>query len=173
MAFQSSILVTQGFGVPGELFTDRPWDGATYTINSVSAAYNIIGATGVTQQATEGYVAAGQGASSSSVFVGIIAMPKDYALYSGTLTPTLTVANQSLVSIVTMGTMIVTLPASAAIGDYVCYNTTTGVLTTIAPGATLASGTLFAQARVVDRIVSAAGLAVINISPTYTIPAAA
>jgi hypothetical protein len=170
MAFQSSIGPTQGFGVPGELFTNRPWDGYSYTINSVSAAYNIIGATAVTQQAAEGYVAAGQGASTSSVFAGIIAMPKDYALYSGTFTPTLTVANQSLITAVVEGTMIVTLPAAAAIGDYVVYNTTTGALSTIAPGADLASGTAFAQAIVVNKIVSAAGLAVIQISPTYVIP---
>lgn len=173
MAFQTTIGQVPGFGVQGEIRDSSPQGGLAYTITSVSEANNIIGYTVVTQQATEGVVAAGQGASSSSVFAGFLAAPKDYALYSGTFTPSLTVANGSIVSVVYQGKMTVYLPAAAAIGDYVCYNTTTGRLTTIAPGATLAAGTLFAQARVVDKIVTGAGLAVILINPTFVIPAAA
>ena len=60
MSFQSSIQIRQGFGVPGELFTDSPYIVQPYTIQSVSAANNIIGSTccSITSQ---GFCQAGSG----------------------------------------------------------------------------------------------------------------
>src|ERR1700679_2207242 len=142
MAFQTTVSIQQGFGVPGELYDDSPVIANTYTINSGSAAYNIIGATCCTVS-SQGFVAAG----GTNPFAGFLVNPKVQALY-GTggvpLAPTLTVNNFDIVEVLSMGTIIVTLPAAAAIGDYVVYNTTTGAISTITPSTPLASGTAFA-----------------------------
>jgi len=175
MAFQSATYQTMGVGIQGEIYQSAPWSGQALTINSVSAAYNVIGKTVATWQPTQGtlYVAAGQGSDASTKWAGFLASPKSLALYNGDFTASMTVANSSQVVICSMGVMLVYLPAAANIGDKVCYNTTTGTITTIAPGATLSAGTLFAQAEVINYSTAGAGLAVIRIQPTYAIPAAA
>lgn len=169
MSFQSTVSLAQGFGVPGELFTDAPYQATAYTIyTSASAAYNIIGATCCTIT-SQGFVEAG----GTGTFAGFLVDPKDQALFGASsvpLNPTLTVNNYSVVECLTMGVIIVTLPASAAIGDYVVYNTTTGAISTITPSTPLASGTAFANAIVTNYTVGGAGLAVITVNPTYIIP---
>ena len=169
MAFQSTVSLAQGFGVPGELFTDSPYIAAPYTIYTAShPEYNIIGATCCTVS-SQGFCQAG----GTGVFAGFLVDPKDQALFGAggvPLNPTLTVNNYSVVECLTMGTIIVTLPAAAAIGDYVVYNTTTGAISTITPSTPLASGTAFANALVALYTVSGAGLAVIQVNPTYIIP---
>jgi len=167
MGFQSTVSVAQGFGVPGELFTDSPYQGQTYTINSVLPAYNIIGATCCTIT-SQGFCEAGSGGAGG--FAGFLANPKVVALYGSSLAPTLTVPDQTIVECITMGVLTVTLPAAAAIGDYVVYNTTTGAISTITPPTPLAVGTKFANAIVSYFTVSGAGLAVITINPTFVIP---
>ncbi len=170
MGFQSAVFVNQGFGVPGELFTDSPWIAQSYTIDSASAAYNIIGATCCTV-VSQGVCEAG----GTGVFAGFLVDPKDIALFGASgipLNPTLTVPNFTQVECLTMGTIIVTLPAAAAIGDYVVYDTTTGAISTITPSTPLAVGTEFANAQVAYFTQGIAGtaLAVIQVNPTYIIP---
>jgi hypothetical protein len=170
MGFQSSVFVNQGFGVPGELFTDSPWIAQSYTIQSASAAYNIIGATCCTVT-SQGFCAAG----GTNPFAGFLVDPKDIALFGASgipLNPTLTVPNFTQVECLTMGTIIVTLPAAAAIGDYVVYNTTTGAISTITPVTPLAAGTAFANALVAyfTQGIAGSALAVIQVNPTYIIP---
>lgn len=172
MSFQSTVFINQGFGVPGELFTDSPYTVTPYTINSGEASYNTIGATACTVT-SQGFCQAGSGGSYG--FAGILVDPKDQALYGASgvpLAPTLTVNNYSPVACATMGVVIVTLPAACNIGDYVVYNNTTGALSTITPSTPLASGTSFANAIVTNFTPSASGsqLAVITINPTYIIP---
>jgi len=170
MTFQSTVSLKQGFGVPGEYFTDGPFRAESFILNSVSAAYNIIGATAFSI-VSQGIAQAGN--PSSGVFAGILANPKTAPLQggsSGTLSPTLTLPNNAQADIVNMGTMVVTLPASAAIGDYVVFDNTTGALSTIAPGASLPSGKTFANAVVDYFTVGGAGLAVITLTPTLVIP---
>jgi hypothetical protein len=168
MAFQSSVFLAQGFGVPGELYTDGPHRAESFILESASAAYNIIGATAFTVT-NEGIAAAG----GTGVFAGILVNPKVYATsgtVSGALAPTLTLPNETQAELLTMGSIVVTLPAAAAIGDSVIYDNTTGALSTIAPGADLPSGKTFANAVVDYYTVSAAGLAVITLSPALVIP---
>jgi len=86
------------------------------------------------------------------------------------LNPTLTVPNFTQVECATEGTYWVTLPAAAAIGDYVIYDNTTGALSTITPSTPLPVGKTFANAVVDYYTVSGAGLAVITITPTLVIP---
>ena len=173
MGFQSTVSLQQGFGVPGEMFTDAPWKVETYTIVSASSALNIIGATCCTVT-SQGLCAAGN-VGGARVFAGFLVDPKDIALFgigNQPLAPTLVVPNQSIVELMTMGSLVVTLPAAANIGDYVVFNNTSGAISTIAPGAALPVGTTFANA-VVDYFTpnaSGAQLAVISINPTYVIP---
>ena len=98
MGFQSTVAILQGAGVPGEQYSDGPWRAQSYTINSPSAAYNIIGATGCSIT-SQGNVTAGNGAGSGgSVYAGILVDPKNVALFGIggiPLNPTLTVPNQT------------------------------------------------------------------------------
>jgi hypothetical protein len=167
MGFQTAVQLQQGFGVPGELFTDGPYRAESFIINSASAAYNIIGAT-VCTVSSQGVVAAG----GTGAFAGFLVNPKGQALLgtsSGTLNPSLTVPNYTQVEVLSMGTIIVTLPAAAAIGDLVLYNTTTGALSTMVNGGTPPGGTAYANAWVDYYTVGGAGLAVITVNPAIAV----
>ena len=74
-----------------------------------------------------------------------------------------------------MGTIFVTLPAAAAIGDYVIFDNTSGAISTIAPDAVLPNGQTFANAMVDYFTPNASGaqIAVVSVNPTYVIPQAA
>jgi len=165
MSFQSTVSLAQGFGVPGEIFDNGPVRSQPYIILSDSAAYNIIGATACMYK-SEGVCRAGNPLN-INVFAGILANPKVNKLLgdtSSSLNPTLTVPNQTIVECVTMGSMIVTLPAAASIGDLVIFDNTTGALSTIPPGTVLPAGKTYAFAYVDRFTVGAAGLAVITIN---------
>lgn len=172
MAFQSTVFVNMGFGVPGELFTDAPYQAQPFTIQSASAAYNIIGATCCTIT-SQGFCQAG--AAGTLGFAGFLVNPLSQTLF-GTggvpLAPTLTVNNFDVVECLTMGVIIVTLPAAANIGDSVIFDNTTGAIATIAPLAALPSGKTFANAIVsyFTQDVSGSALAVVTVNPTYVIP---
>ena len=164
-SFQSTVSILAGFGVPGELYTDGPWRAQSFTINSALASYNIIGATACTVT-SQGFCQAGSGGSLG--FAGILVDPKNIALFgvnSTPLNPTLTVPNFTQIECLTMGTIIVTLPAAAAIGDWVIFDNTTGALSTVVPGTSLPSGKSWANAVVDYYTVSGAGLAVITVNP--------
>jgi len=166
MSFQSTVSLQQGFGVPGEQYSDGPWRAQTYTINSASAAYNIIGAT-VCSIVSQGVVAAGN-SGGTAIIAGLLVDPKAVALF-GTggqpLSPTLTVPNQAIVECATMGSYVVTLPGAANIGDYVIYDQTTGAISTVTPTTSLPSGKNWANAIVDYFTVSGSGLAVITLTP--------
>ncbi len=171
MSFQNAVFLQQGFGVPGELFTDGPSRAETFTIVSTDhPEYNIIGATCCTVT-SQGICQAGSGGTLG--FAGFLVDPKDVALFgvgNQPLAPTLQVPNNAIVECLTMGTIVVTLPAAANIGDLVVYDNTTGAISTISPGDPLASGTTFANAIVDYYTVTGAGLAVVTVNPTYVIP---
>jgi len=172
MSFQSTVYNIQGFGVPGELFTDSPYQAQPYTIQSASAAYNIIGAT-VCTITSQGFCQAGAGGTLG--FAGFLVDPKASALF-GTggvpLAPTLTLNNFQTVQCLTMGVMIVTLPAAANIGDNVIFDNTTGAISTIAQGVDVPVGKTFANAIVsyFTQGIAGTALAVITVNPTFLIP---
>jgi len=171
MGFQSTVFINQAVGVPGELSFEGPLRAETFTIVSSSAALNIIGATACSVT-SQGFCAAGN-VGGALPFAGILVDPKAVALFGVggiPLNPTLTVPNNTIVECATMGSFYVTLPAAAAIGDLVVFNNTSGALSTIAPGAPLAAGTSFANAVVDYFTVTAAGPAVITMTPALVIP---
>lgn len=166
MGFQTAVAINQGFGVPGEQYTDSPWRAQTFTIDSALASYNVIGAT-MCSVTSQGFCAAGN-AGGTAAFAGLLVDPKDVALF-GTggipLAPTLTVPNFTIVECATMGTFVVTLPGAAAIGDWVIYDNTTGAISTVTPGTSLPGGSSWGNAIVDYYTVSGAGLAVITMNP--------
>jgi hypothetical protein len=168
MSFQTTVSRVQGFGIPGELYDDGPRRVVPYTINSPSAANNVFGrGCSITAQ---GIVQAGN-PGGTSVYAGILVNPKNSALFNGNFTPTLTLANDQPVEVLDMGSIVVSLPAIAAIGDWVVYDQTTGELSTVAPGDSLPVGKSWANA-VVDRftVASVGGvfLGVIKVTSTPT-----
>lgn len=169
MGFQSAVFIQQGGGVPGELFSDYPKRAQSFTLNSASAAYNIVGATAYTISA-EGVARAGSGGTLG--FAGFLFNPKVYALQGGTtpLAPTMTLPNQTQAELITEGSLWVTLPGAAAIGDLVIYNNTTGAISTVTPATPIPGGSSFANAVVAYFTVTAPGLAVIAISPLLPTP---
>jgi hypothetical protein len=172
MSFQSTVSINQGFGVPGEQYTDSPSRAQTFTLVSALASYNVIGST-MCSITAQGICAAGN-TGGVLPFAGLLVDPKDVALF-GTggipLAPTLTVPNNTIVECATMGTFIVTLPGAAAIGDYVIYDNTTGAIGTVAAGSsTPGSGKSWGNAFVDYYTVSGAGLAVITMNPGLGIP---
>lgn len=170
MGFQSSVFINAGAGVPGELYTDSPYRAESFSLVSGNAANNIIGATCCTIT-SQGVAQAGSGGTLG--FAGFLVNPKGQALrgVSGQpLNPTMTLPNNSQVECLTMGTIWVTLPGAANIGDNVIYDNTTGALSTIAPGVSLPSGKSFANAVVDFFTVSGAGLAVVTVSPSLVRP---
>lgn len=165
MGFQSAVSLAQGFGVPGQIYNNSPKRVRSYIINSASAAYNIIGATAFSIT-SQGNAAAGN-TTGSLVFAGILVNAGEQFSNGGSggpLTPTLTLPNYAQGELATMGSFVVTLPATANIGDIVIFDNTTGALATIVPGASLPSGKSYANAYVDFYTVSAAGLAVITIN---------
>jgi hypothetical protein len=143
MTFQTSINVLQGFGVPGEIFTDGPHRAESLIINSAGATPNTYGYAATKSNSTNIAVMGGAITNGSTVFAGIMANPKAAALWgttSGALAPTLVIPDNSQADFVTMGDVIVQVGTSCNIGDLVAYNTTTGALKTYAPGGTVPTG---------------------------------
>lgn len=133
MTLQSTVKLAMAAGVVGDLSHESPLRSKPYVLNSVSAAYNVVGRAFTVD--SEGVAKAG----GTGVFAGILANPKVYPMQgdaTGTLAPTLTLPNNATAELVTMGEIFVTLPAVAAIGDDVLYDTTTGALSTVADVAT-------------------------------------
>jgi hypothetical protein len=166
MAFQTQTFQFPGFGVPGEIYNNYPRRGQSFILNSSSP--NTFGyGFSITSQG----VANVGNTGGTQIFAGILVNPKGTALLgttSSTLAPSLVVPNNYQGELVTAGSVIVSLPAAANIGDQVLYDQTTGALTTQAPTNTLPSGKSFAFALVDFFTIGAAGLAVITLTPTLT-----
>ena len=167
MTFQSAVFLQQGAGVPGDMYADYPRRAQSFTINSASAAYNIVGATCFTITA-QGFAQAGNG-SGYLAFAGFLFNPKVYSLQGtlagGTLAPTLTLPNFAQGEFITEGSIWVTLPNTANIGDVVIYDNVTGAISSVSPTTALPSGKTFANAVVDYMTVTSAGLAIISITP--------
>jgi hypothetical protein len=170
MAFQTVVSLYTGSGVPGEPYTNYPMRAQSLTIDSASAAYNIIGSTCFTVL-SPGFAQAGNG-SGNLGFAGFLFNPKVYALQGAggnTLNPSLVLPNFTQGEFITEGTLWVLLPNTANVGDIVVYDNVTGAIESISPTTALPSGKTFANAQVdyFDTGVAVAGqyLAVISITP--------
>lgn len=166
MAFQSSVSANQGFGVVGEIFDNGPHRVQPWTLRSDSAADNVFGRAFTVL--SEGVAEAGK--DGAQVFAGILVSPKEHALTGSGLSPSLTLPNETIASLLSEGSVVVTLAATANIGDAVCYTNATGVLVTVAPGGAVPANHTLIPGAYVDRVtpnplVAGATLAVVTLPP--------
>jgi hypothetical protein len=165
MAFQSTVFAQQGFGVVGDIFDDGPHRAQPFTLRSDSAADNVFGRAFTVL--SEGVAEAGK--DGTQRFAGILVSPKEHALVGNGLEPSLVLPNETVASLLSEGSAVVALPATAAIGDVVIYENATGILKTLAPGGTLPANHTHIPGSYVDRVtptaVSGYTLAVITLSP--------
>jgi len=175
MTVQTAVFIQGGFGVPGERYNDGPWRADSYILRSAEGVTNTIGAKAFTLVSQGVAKAGGNWFDDGTPFLGILANPKvaplQGTLAGGSLAPTLDLPNESQADIVSEGSMVVTLPGPAAIGDLVIYNITTGALATTAPSVPPPGGFASAFAAVTHFAVSGAGLAVITLTPNSRTPA--
>lgn len=137
MAFQTTVNLEQGFGVPGDIHTSGPTRAEVLIINSSGAANNYGYA--YTKDATTNIARVG----GTALFAGILGNGKQATLNgtaSGALAPTLAVPDYSHGDLFTMGDIVVRVASACKIGDYVVYNTTTGELSTVTNPATPGAG---------------------------------
>ena len=168
MTFQSTVEFVQGAGVVGEFYDNSPNRAEPFILQSMDPANNIFGR--VFTVVSEGVAQAG----GVGVFGGFLVNPKGSTSYGtlagGTLAPTLTLPNNAIGEILNMGSIFVSLPGAANIGDLVIYDVLTGALSTVIPAGPIPVGFAFAHA-VVDRFtVTAPGLAVITATDVPVAP---
>lgn len=165
MAFQSTVHTNQGFGVPGELYDNGPHRVQPWTLRSDDAAHNVFGRAFTVL--SEGVAEAGK--DGAQVFAGILVSPKEHALVGDGLAPSLTLPNETVASLLSEGSVVVALGATAAIGHAVGYTNATGVLITVAPGGAVPGGATIIEGAYVDRVTPTAvggfTLAVVTLSP--------
>jgi hypothetical protein len=158
-AFQSTVNITYGLGVVGEFSKDGPRRVVRRPINSGGAEPNVIGYAYTAANGTGVASVGGAITNGTSIFAGILANPKEYSSSggsSGPLSPTLTLPDNSDGDFVLMGDLIVALTTAANIGDQVIYNTTTGALAAVAPGAAAGAGNAYVPNCFVEEVVNAA-----------------
>lgn len=164
--FQSVVNVNLGFGIPGELIVDGPQRVDSLALDSnggtVGFAFTKSNTTNVASQG--GAITAG-----STVFAGILVNPKAYASYGAVggapLDPTMFLHGYAQGEFMTMGTIVVNLTGAANIGDWVQYNTTTGALSAVQPGASATAGNaLIPNCTVWNYPITGAGLTAIRIT---------
>jgi len=161
---QSTVNITLGFGVVGELIVDGPQRVEPLTLDANGGTVgNYFTKSNTTNVATQG----GTITNGSIVAAGFLVNPKVYASMGGAnpLDPTLALPGNAQGEFLTMGTIVVYMTTAANIGDLVEYNLTTGVLGAVAPGSAATSGFALIPNCVVWRYpTSAAGLVAIRIT---------
>jgi hypothetical protein len=169
-SFQSTVNVQLAGGIPGAFYDDSPERSAPWELVSSNAAYNIIGATAytaTTADAGSGIVSGVAAAGGSGQFVGVLSNKNQYAnigTSTGALNPTTALPNYSIGQLTTMGHLWVALPGPANVGDQVCYDQTTGQISTFAK-VTSFTGSIVASTGVLTVSAIAAG----NIQPGMAI----
>lgn len=160
---QSTVNITLGFGVVGELIVDGPQRVEPLNLDTNGGTIgNYFTKSNSTNVATQGGTIA-----SGVVAAGFLVNPKVYASFGGVnpLDPTLVLPGFAQGEFLTMGTIVVNMTTAANIGDLVEYNTTTGVLGAVAPGGSATTGfALIPNCTVWRYPTSAAGLTAIRIT---------
>ena len=164
MGFQSTINIAQGFGVVGEIVFDGPTraqPGVLKVGTSTAGGADIVVGRAFTIDAADGQFQPG----GTGTFGGILANPKALSSIGtssgGPLAPTLTVPAGEVGEFVTMGEILVALPAAAAIGALIYFTNATGIL---GVGTAAGGQTQIPTARVKRYANAAAGIAVISLT---------
>lgn len=139
-SFQQTVNIFTALGIPGDVSFDGPMRAKMYNLYS-NGTPNIVGyAYTVSNNANPNPAGASPNQGNATVggtgvFAGILVNPKAYASFGSTtygpLGPTLTLPDYSEGELADMGEFWAVLPGPANVGDLVCYNTTTGALSSI------------------------------------------
>ncbi len=121
-------------GLPGEFSRSGNQETRGAILASAVEANNVVGCVVKTVTGNNFNV----GAAANGNLAGILSSPKTGV--RATLEPQAYLPNASQVEVAERGYLFVTLPAAAAIGDFVYYSDTTGALATAAPAATAPVG---------------------------------
>jgi hypothetical protein len=121
-------------GLPGEFSRSGNQETRGAILASAVEANNVVGRVVKTVTGNNFNV----GVAANGNLAGILSSPKTGV--RATLEPQAYLPNASQVEVAERGYLFVTLPAAAAIGDFVYYSNTTGVLATAAPAATAPVG---------------------------------
>lgn len=170
MTLQSTIRFDYGFGVVGESRKHGSRRAKPGFIVSADATQNVVGRA-FTQVKTGGAVSAG----GTGVFAGLLANPKQYAgrgtATGGPLAPTLTLPNNVEAEFVEADYAFVVQMSNAnvAIGDYVVFAQSTGILTSVTPGAALPANSTQIHGAVVNDLPqpTAGGLCTISLTGPF------
>lgn len=140
MTFQSTVYADQGAGVVGELYLDGPLRAQPGIIDSTGTtpAFNRVGRAFTQVADADGHcIVGGDPTADGTPFYGILANPKEQALYGtlagGTLAPSLDVPQYGVGSFVQMGELWGAFAAACQVGDLVDFVIATGVLVSRAP----------------------------------------
>lgn len=134
--------VGSGTVMPGQTLTGTGVTGGTTVVAQLTGAAGGIGTYTVSASQTVSSTTITGASANQRVFGGILCNPKELALVgttSGTLAPTLAIPDNYQGDLAVSGSLIVSLGASANIGDLVQYNILTGALTTVSPGSSAAN----------------------------------
>lgn len=121
-------------GLPGEFSRSGNQETRGAILASATEANNVVGRVVKTVTGNNFNV----GVAANGNLAGILSSPKTGV--RATLEPQAYLPNASQVEVAERGYLFVTLPAAAAIGDFVYYSNTTGELATAAPAATAPVG---------------------------------
>ena len=125
MSTQSQVRFDQASGVVGDIVLEGPVRACPCILKSTYDANNVIGRAFCYVDGSDTYVSADGG----TVFAGILANSKTYALNKNSLEPSLVLTNGTNVELVTMTSgILVMLITTAKIGDSVFYKTDSGAL---------------------------------------------
>lgn len=136
MTLQSTVRFDMAFGVPGELRHDGPTRAQPGNIVSADPANNVFGR--VFSRLTGNPVWRAGNPDGLGVEFAILADPKSAVSYgtaaAGPLAPTLTIPNNSLGTMLTMGFVTVVTLRAATLGDIVRFSKATGEISITDPG---------------------------------------
>lgn len=166
MPFQSTVNVLLNLGVAGDLTAlNEPTRAEPVTLATAGALGQFFTKANATGLCSLG----GTLAAGSVVFGGIAVNAKQEPLFGSSvanpLNPNLNVSANSQVAMLTLGSCILAIPNAWNIGDFLQYNTTTGVISTYSPSGSPSGGNLQIPNAVMTRFASAAaGLGVARLT---------
>lgn len=143
VGFQSTVNIYESFGNPGDVSIDGPIRAKSYNLvstpqlNKVGNAFTVV--SGANPNTTGGAPLAGTakvGGALGTVFAGILINKNEYALYGASgvpLDPTLSLPENAIGDLMTMGYVTVAIDNEPDIGDLVTYDPTDGSISSIAP----------------------------------------
>lgn len=135
MPFQQSVSAKQGFGVPGDLYSNQARRAEPFNVDTATEVARMM------TVVSEGVCT--PGGTEGDTLAGVIFNPKEL-VNKGTagnpLAPNLEVPENSLVSCLLEGELVIEVPADAQIGWTVVYAEADGVLSAIDPTDPLPAG---------------------------------